>query len=153
MQALNFPQYDFRIRSGIHNAEIFDDVRKKFVKLTPEEWVRQHIVRFLIVERAIPAGRIKIEMPLKIQKLSRRADVVVFDDLAKPILIVECKSSDVKITQDVFEQISCYNKTLHAKYLLVTNGLTNLCCKIDFETNSFFFEKQIPDYLTMKLAH
>lgn len=150
MQQLNFPLYDFRLRKSEKGDEIFDIIRKKFVALTPEEWVRQNAVRFLMENCSVPAGRIKIEMPLKIQKLSKRADVVVFDDYAKPILIVECKAPSVPLHQAVFEQIAQYNMVLKVENLLITNGLKHYFCKIDFEKRNFVFENQIPDYLAMK---
>lgn len=148
---LQFPPYDFKIRPSAHGNEIYDVVRKKYVALTPEEWVRQHVVSFLIQARAFPSGRIKLEKSLKIQKLSKRADVVVYDDFAKPLLIVECKAPEIKLSQSVFEQIACYNMALHVRYLIVTNGLQHFFCSIDFDTHQCRFEEEIPTYEQLQL--
>lgn len=155
MQKLNFPPSEFKIRIGEKEKEIFDCVRKKYVALTPEEWVRQNMLHFLIENKSVPMGRIKIEMPLKIQKLSKRADMVVFNDFAQPLLMVECKAPEIMITQAVFEQISIYNKAVGAKYLLITNGLTHFFYEIivDGEKSAYQFKEEIPDYDTMKLGH
>ncbi|MDD4848870.1 MAG: type I restriction enzyme HsdR N-terminal domain-containing protein [Bacteroidales bacterium] len=148
--SLHFPTYNFTIRTTEIGDEIFDIVRKKYVSLTPEEWVRQHLIRFLIQERAVPMGRIKIEKILKIQTLNRRADVVVYDDYAKPLLIVECKAPQVKINQNVFNQISCYNKALNVNHLIVTNGIDHYYCTINHETRQIQFESDIPMYQELK---
>ena len=146
---LDFPEYMFRVRQAKRGTEIFDIIRKKFVALTPEEWVRQHAVRFLIEERQVPSGRMNVEVALETLHLSRRADVVVFDDNGEPAAIVECKAPTVKITQDTFDQIARYNMALKASYLVVTNGLAHFCCYIDREKQTCHFLEKIPDYRTM----
>ena len=147
--SLNFPEYKFRVQQTEKGTEIFDIIRKKFVALTPEEWVRQHAVHYLIKERRIPSGRMNVEVSLQTMKLSRRADIVVFDNTGEPVTIVECKAPSVKITQDAFDQIARYNMTLKASYLFVTNGLTHFCCYIDLRKRDYYFLQEIPDYRAM----
>ena len=146
---LDFPEYIFRVRQAAKGTEIFDVIRKKFVALTPEEWVRQHAVHFLNKERRIPLGRMNVEVALEILGLSRRADIVVFNNLGKPAAIVECKAPTVKITQETFDQIARYNMALKTPYLIVTNGLTHFCCYIDIEKQTYYFVETIPDYQMM----
>jgi type I site-specific restriction endonuclease len=143
---LDFPEYKFRLRQTEKSTEIFDIIRKKFVALTPEEWVRQHTIHFLKKERQMPFGRMNVEVTLQTLQLSRRADIVVFDNAGKPIAIVECKAPTVKITQDVFDQIARYNMALNASYLIVTNGLIHFCCYIDLEKRQYHFLEEIPIY-------
>jgi len=143
---LNFPEYKFRVRQTAKGTEIFDVIRKKFVALTPEEWVRQNAVQFLIREKQVPVGRVNVEVALEASGLPRRADVVVFDNFGKPVAIVECKAPTVKITQDAFDQIARYNIALKASYLIVTNGLSHFCCYIDIEKQTYCFVDKIPDY-------
>lgn len=152
MKKLDFPEYDFRIRRAEKGYEIFDVIRKKFVALTPEEWVRQHAVHFLIQEKKVPTGRMNVECSLSMLSMSRRADVVVFDDFGKPVLVVECKAPEVKITQAWFDQIARYNTTFRAPYLFVTNGLSHFFCMIDFDSQSYRFMENIPDYAAMDSA-
>jgi len=150
MIKLDFPEYTFRLRRAKRGIEIFDPIRKKFVALTPEEWVRQHAVRFLVGERQVPLGRMNVEVALETTlHLSRRADIVVFDNIGEPAAIVECKAPTVKITQDAFDQIARYNMALKASYLIVTNGLTHFCCFIDLEKRTYHFVEKIPDYRAM----
>ena len=146
---LDFPEYTFRVRQAAKGTEIFDVIRKKFVALTPEEWVRQHAIHFLNKERRIPLGRMNVEVALEILGLSRRADIVVFNNLGKPAAIVECKAPTVKITQETFDQIARYNMALKTPYLIVTNGLTHFCCYIDIEKQTYYFVETIPDYQMM----
>ena len=150
MTKLDFPEYTFRLRRAKNGTEVFDPIRKKFVALTPEEWVRQHAVRFLVEERQVPLGRMNVEVALETTlHLSRRADIVVFDNIGEPVAIVECKAPTVKITQDAFDQIARYNMALKASYLIVTNGLTHFCCYIDLEKHTYHFMEEIPDYRGM----
>ena len=146
---LNFPEYSFRVRQVEHGTEIYDIIRKKFVALTPEEWVRQHAVHYLIKERRVPSGRMNVEVSLQVSRQQRRADIVVFDNTGDPLTIVECKASNVKITQEAFDQIARYNMALKASYLFVTNGLTHFCCFIDLRKQEYQFLAEIPDYQAM----
>ena len=149
MQQLNLPLFDFRIRESEKQKEIFDPVRKKFVALTPEEWVRQNFIRYLAEYKNVPLSLIAVEKALSLHKLTKRTDIVVYGKAAKPRMIVECKAPGVKISQAVFEQIGRYNMTLRVEFLVVTNGLNHYCAKIDFERNAFSFLAEIPDYTTI----
>lgn len=144
MQALNLPTYSFKIKSEGKRLVIFDEFRKKNVVLTPEEWVRQNFVRFLVEERGVPAGRVVIEKSLTINKLSKRCDILLYNE-NQPLLIVECKSPKVKIDQSVFDQIAIYNMQFHVNYLVVTNGLDHFCCEID-KNGKLNFLNDIPHY-------
>ena len=152
MMPLHFPVYSFRFKNSENKVAIFDEIRKKFVQLTPEEWVRQHTVRYLIDEKKYPKSMINVEKVLKINGMSKRYDVVVFNSDGSIHILVECKSTDVKITQMVFDQIARYNSTLKSNYLMITNGLNHYFCKMDFNTEQYLFLETIPDYnLSKKL--
>lgn len=146
MQHLNLPSYKFRIKSSENKYFIFDIIRKKNIVLTPEEWVRQHFVHYLIEEKKYPISLISIEKKLTINKLTKRTDILVFNKKGEPAIIIECKAPSVKITQDTFDQIARYNLTLNAKYLITTNGLEHYYCKMDFQNECYIFLKDIPDY-------
>ncbi len=146
MERLNLPTYLFKIKSEGQRKFIFDSIRKKYVVLTPEEWVRQNFIQYLINEKKYPSSLIAIEMALTLNKLSKRTDIVLFDRQGNPVIIVECKSPKVKITQDTFDQIARYNMKLKVNYLIVTNGITHYCCRMDYEKNTYSFLKEIPDY-------
>ena len=125
---------------------IFDASRRRWVKLTPEEWVRQHFVRYLVEEKHYPASLIAVEHSLQINRQDFRADAVVFSNAGKPLLIVECKAPEVNITQKVFEQIVRYNFEFQVDFMIVTNGLSHFCCRIDKTNLSYEFLKEIPEY-------
>lgn len=146
MRRLNLPQYEFRYRDSKGQNEIFDAIRRKFVVLTPEEWVRQNFIQYLISQKNVPQMMMGIEKALSLNNLTKRADIIIFGNLGQPAMIVECKAPEVKIDQKVFEQISRYNLALKVKYLIVTNGLEHYCAKIDFGSSSFTFLEEIPDY-------
>lgn len=146
MQALNFPTYDFRIKSSENNYFIFDDIRKKFVALQPEEWVRQHVLHYLIIDKKYPKSLINVEKMIKVNQLKKRYDLVVFKSDGSIYLLVECKAPDIVIDQKAFDQIARYNLKLKASYLMVTNGLNHYCCKMDFEEEKYTFLEQIPDF-------
>lgn len=150
MQALNLPETDFRVRDLGGKKEIFDGIRKKFIALTAEEWVRQHFVSYLLTHKNVPASLIGIEVSLKMNRLQKRGDVVVYNRSGKPCMIVECKAPEIPITQDVFEQIARYNMTLNVNYLVVTNGLEHFVCFIDHEKSEYRFLKEIPDFSEMQ---
>ncbi|MBN1339712.1 MAG: type I restriction enzyme HsdR N-terminal domain-containing protein [Bacteroidales bacterium] len=149
MQPLGFPEYSFRIRESSGRDEIFDETRKKFVALTPEEWVRQHFIRYLITEKAVPVSHIVVEASFKLFGLVKRSDIVVSDRKGEPVLLVECKAPHVNITQQTFDQIARYNMALKVKYLVVTNGLNHYCCIIDHTAGSYRFMEEIPAYLSL----
>lgn len=143
---LNLPTYAFRTTQKEGKSLIFDAYRHRWVKLTPEEWVRQNFVRYLIGEKHFPASLMAIERSLRFNQQDFRADAVVFSTSGKPILIIECKAPEVKIIQKVFDQIVRYNFEFQVDYLIVTNGLTHFCCKIDKTSLTYEFLKEIPDY-------
>ena len=144
---LNLPTYQFNIQLNAKgNRVIFDLLRNKFVALTPEEWVRQHFVRFLIEEKHFPRGLMGNEISLIQNGIKRRCDTLVYNRNGSPLVIVEYKAPDVEISQRTFEQIVRYNMVLKALYLIVSNGITHYCCKIDYNNNNFLFLEQIPDY-------
>jgi hypothetical protein len=146
MQELNLPTFEFKIKQQEHKKQIFDSIRKKYVALTPEEWVRQHFIHFLVFHKNYPASRIAIEASLKLNQLQKRADILIYDKSAKPHLMVECKAPDVKITQDTFDQIARYNMVFNVNYLVVTNGIQHFCCEINYTNRSFTYLKDIPSF-------
>ena len=144
MVNLDFPFYDFKIRKTDQNkALIFDELRKKYVNLTPEEWVRQHILRML-KEKKYPTSLTSVEKEIKLFSTKKRFDILVSDSKGKPILLVECKAPDVKLTQKVFDQLSRYNTVLKAPLLMVSNGIKHYYLK--FENNEYQFLEACPDY-------
>lgn len=145
MFQLNLPFYNITLKEENGKHFIFDDIRKKYLRLTPEEWVRQNFVKYLIDEKKYPASLIVIEKGLKLNELTKRADVLIYKD-STPVLLVECKAPTVKISQDTFDQISRYNLTFKVPYLMVTNGMSHYCCQIDFEKNSYHFLEDIPEF-------
>jgi len=147
MQQLNFPAYPFRFKNRENKVYIFDQIRKKFIQLQPEEWVRQHVVSFLISEKKYPKSLINVEKELIINTLKKRYDVLVYHTDGSIALIVECKAPSVKITQTTFDQIARYNLTVKAKFLMVTNGIDYYFCKMDYEQEKYIFLKDIPAYM------
>ncbi|TMU56663.1 type I restriction enzyme HsdR N-terminal domain-containing protein [Flagellimonas algicola] len=146
MQPLDFPSYPFRLKSSEKGLQIFDIIRKKFVLLQPEEWVRQHVVHFLVETKKYPKSLINVEKQLVVNHLKKRYDVVVFQPNGSINLLVECKAPEVTIDQTTFDQIARYNLQLHSKYLMVTNGLNHYYCKMDLEGEKYKFLKEIPDF-------
>lgn len=146
MYALNLPTYKFRIKSTKNKYEIFDIVRKKYVILTPEEWVRQHLIHYLIEEKKYPISLIAVEKQLTINKLTKRTDILVFNTDGLPHIIVECKSPAIKISQNTFDQIARYNLKLNANFLIVSNGLEHFNCKMDIENEAYLFLETIPNH-------
>ena len=146
MQKLNFPVYSFRFKNSENKVSIFDEIRKKFILLTPEEWVRQHVVQFLLQDKKYPKSYINVEKLIKINNLSKRYDGVVFQPDGDIFLLIECKAPEVPISQQTFDQIARYNLVLKAKYLMVTNGLNHYFCQMDFENEKYVFLKELPEY-------
>ena len=146
MQDLNLPTYKFKLKSNENKTLIFDNIRKKYVVLTPEEWVRQHYIYFLIEEKGYPRSLIALEKQLVINNRKKRTDILIFNTSGNPQIIVECKAPSIKITQATFDQIARYNLKLKANYLIVTNGLDHYYCKMDFEKESYIFLTEIPNY-------
>jgi hypothetical protein len=150
MQQLNFPSYSFRFKNSENKVAIFDDIRKKFVILTPEEWVRQNVVRFLLEEKKYPKSYINVEKTIKINGLIKRYDIVVFKPNGKIFLLIECKAPQVVISQNTFDQIARYNMTLESEYLMVTNGLNHYFCNMDFENERYHFLSALPEFQIIK---
>ena len=146
LQTLNFPKFSFRFKSSENKIFIFDNIRKKFVVLQPEEWVRQHCIQYLIEFKGYPKSHINIEKELIINDLKKRYDIVVFNPDGSIKLIVECKAPSITINQATFDQIAQYNKVLNATYLMVTNGLNHYYCQMDFENERYDFLRDIPNY-------
>lgn len=143
---LNLPHYDLKIKCEDDKELIFDNLRRKYVVLTPEEWVRQNFVQFLIDQKGFLAGLMGNEVPLVQNGIKRRCDTLVSDKFGNPLVIVEYKAPNIEITQKVFDQIVRYNYVLKAKYLIVSNGLCHYCCKINYEKGNYSFLKEIPPY-------
>jgi hypothetical protein len=146
MQKLNFPEYAFRFKNSENKVAIFDDIRKKFIVLTPEEWVRQHVVHFLLTAKNFPKSHVNVEKIVKINGMNKRYDIVVYRPDGSIYLIVECKAPSVPISQNTFDQIARYNLTLNAGYLMVTNGLNHYFCQMDNEAERYIFLRDIPPY-------
>ncbi|MAB49604.1 MAG: restriction endonuclease subunit R [Flavobacteriaceae bacterium] len=146
MQKLNFPQFEYRFKSTENKVSIFDVIRKKFIVLQPEEWVRQHCVHYLINEKNYPKSLINVEKELNINGLKKRYDIVIFNSDGSILLIVECKSYDITINQDTFDQIARYNLALNAEFLMVTNGINHYYCQMDTEAERYQFLRDIPNY-------
>ena len=146
MQNLAFPPYDFRLKSSENKPFIFDVIRKKFVSLAPEEWVRQHVLHFLIHTKKYPSSLINVEKEIKVGDTKKRYDIVIFHPDGSIFLIVECKSYTIPITQGVFDQIARYNLRLKADLLMVTNGLEHYYCRMDYKEERFSFLRKVPDY-------
>ncbi|MFK7833497.1 MAG: type I restriction enzyme HsdR N-terminal domain-containing protein [Winogradskyella sp.] len=146
MQDLNFPKFEYRFKSTENKVSIFDVIRKKFIILQPEEWVRQHCVHYLITDKNYPKSLISVEKELTINGLKKRYDIVIFNSDGSIHLIVECKSHNIKIDQTTFDQIARYNLVLNATYLMVTNGLNHYYCEMDMENERYSFLETIPDY-------
>lgn len=146
MQALNLPPYNISVRQRGGRNEIFDVIRRKYVALTPEEWVRQHFVHYLTEHKNYPLSLLANEIQLHIGTKTVRADSVLYDHQGKPKMIVEYKAPKIPLTQKVFDQISVYNLLLHVDYLVVSNGLQTYACKMDYDHQKYLFLKEIPDY-------
>ncbi|MCC1483708.1 type I restriction enzyme HsdR N-terminal domain-containing protein [Winogradskyella immobilis] len=147
MQELNFPKFEYRFKSTENKVSIFDVIRKKFVSLQPEEWVRQHCVHYLITEKKYPKSLINVEKALTINGLKKRYDIVVFNTNGSIHLIVECKAPKIKIDQTTFDQVARYNLALNASYIMVTNGINHYYCQMDTDAERYAFLKDIPEYI------
>ncbi|MBR3977612.1 MAG: type I restriction enzyme HsdR N-terminal domain-containing protein [Bacteroidaceae bacterium] len=146
MLSLNLPQYETKISEQDGKRVIFDILRKNYVALTPEEWVRQHFVHYLVNCKSFPAALMANEVQITLNGMKRRCDTVVYDNSLNPIAIIEYKAPSVKITKEVFAQIARYNLTLKVRYLIVSNGLQHYCCRMNNESNSYEFLAEIPQY-------
>jgi hypothetical protein len=150
MQALNLPSYPSKVCRKDGKEYIFDPLRQRNLVLTPEEWVRQHFVHYLITEKGYPKELLANEVSITWERLSRRCDTVVYDCYLKPLAIIEYKAPSVPITQKVFEQIVRYNFTLRVAHLMISNGLTHYCCRVDYGNATYAYLKEIPAYEALK---
>jgi len=138
--------YEFNIKEINNTKFIFDILRKKYVALQPEEWVRQNFIRYLIEKKNYPKGRIAVEYYLKVNKNDKRSDIVIFDKMLKPQIVIECKAENVKLTKDTFEQAANYNLKLGAKYLIITNGQTTMAFEKHDDSNAYRQLAELPNY-------
>ncbi|MEM1336166.1 MAG: type I restriction enzyme HsdR N-terminal domain-containing protein [Bacteroidota bacterium] len=146
MQQLNFPKFEFRFKSTENRIQIFDIIRKKFVVLHPEEWVRQHVIHYLISVKKYPKQHINVEKQLLINGLQKRYDVIVLTTSGKIRILVECKAPGIRLDQDTFDQIARYNLKAAADYMMVTNGIHHIFCQIDHNNEKYTFLPEIPDF-------
>lgn len=147
-ELLNMPNYSdrIRLRKQDKQVQIFDPIRGKWLVLTPEEWVRQNTIIYISDTLEAPMTRIANEVAINYNGLSKRCDSIIYDDYGKPLIIIEYKRTDVQITQHVFDQIATYNLQLRVPYLIVSNGLQHILCKVDFENRKYIFAEQWPKY-------
>lgn len=146
MYSLNLPSFDAKIRKNGSLMEIYDPLRRKYIALTPEEWVRQHFVNWLISDKEYPTSLMANEAGIKLNSLTRRCDTVVYNQHLDPLMIIEYKESNISITQDVFDQVVRYNTVLKVPYIVVSNGVNHYCCKMNYEKQSYDFLTDIPNY-------
>jgi predicted type IV restriction endonuclease len=146
MLSLNLPAYKAKIKETDGRKLIFDPIRRRFVTLTPEEWVRQHFVNFLTSHKGYPAALLANEVGIELNGTSKRCDTILYNRDFSPRMIVEYKASHIPITQTVFNQIARYNMALHVEYLIVSNGISHYCCRMDYANNSYTFLRDIPEY-------
>ena len=146
MYQLNLPEYTFRTKTENSKTLIFDSIRKKFVVLTPEEWVRQNFIQYLIQEKKYPQNLMAVEKQVKVNLQQRRFDLLIYRRNGSPYLIAEFKAPNVKITQNAFDQVVRYNMALRVERVVVSNGMQHFACEIDYEKNSYSFLKEIPSF-------
>jgi len=146
MLQLNLPEYNFRIKKQDNKLSIFDSQRKRYVSLTPEEWVRQHFIRFLIESKGYPAALLAIEKQLNMNGMKKRCDAILYDQNANPILIIELKAPNVPISQATFDQVAVYNAKLMVSFFMISNGIEHYCCKVNSETARYEYFPEIPHY-------
>jgi hypothetical protein len=149
MELLNLPTYLFRIKEDQGKKYIFDEVRRRFVSLTPEEWVRQNMIRFLISAKNFPLQLMSIEKGFRHQRRKLRYDLLIYNRSGQPAMIIECKAPGVEINQQVFDQVVRYNMNYNASYLLITNGIKHYCCSYNIENQQYRFLQDIPDFSTL----
>ena len=146
MLQLNLPEYNFRIKKVDEKFQIFDSQRRRFVSLTPEEWVRQHFIRFLIELKGYPSALLAVEKQLNLNGMKKRCDAVLYDREANPVMIIEFKAPTVAINQETFDQVAVYNSKLKVGLFIISNGLEHYCCKVNQKTAKYEFFPEIPDF-------
>lgn len=144
MEALNFPLYNFKIKHEGGREQIFDALRRKFLVLTPEEWVRQHVIRYLIEEKGYPPLLIAIEKSITINGLKRRCDIICYNSKKEVLLVVECKAPEVNITQETFDQVVKYHLSIKSKFIMISNGRNHYFCSTD--NSNYSFIKNLPNF-------
>ena len=150
MEQLNFKRYTFTFKNKENKRYIFDIIRKKEILLTPEEWVRQHCLRFLMEEKKYPIGLINVEKKIEIFGKQKRYDIVVYNKTGTVAVLVECKAPKIEINQGVFDQIARYNLSVDSTYLMVTNGLKHVYCQMDYQAQAYHFLQDLPPYTVDK---
>ncbi len=143
------PDHGVKTRHGPDGLQVWDPIRRQWVALLPEEWVRQHFINYLVHDRGCPASLLSVERSLTMNGLTKRADIVVHGADGRPVALVECKAPAVKLGQTVFEQAARYNVVFRVSFLIVTNGLRHYCCRVDAATGSVEFLVEIPDHATL----
>ena len=146
MLKLSFPNYEFRLKKIDEKRFIFDEIRKKYIELTAEEWVRQNCIKYLINEKKYKSQLIAVEKKIILNNLTKRFDIIAYNNNGDPNLLVECKAPNIAIRQETFDQILSYNRVINSKYLMITNGIIHYYCKIDNIDNKINFLKDIPNY-------
>jgi predicted type IV restriction endonuclease len=144
---LNLPSYEVKLREENLQKQIFDPIRRKYVALTPEEWVRQHFINYLTIHKGFSKGLLSIEHLVNVNNMPQRADIVAYNRNGQALLIVECKAPSVQLTKEVYEQAARYNLSLKAEFLVVTNGLNHFCSRIDLANFTFTPLKEIPPFI------
>lgn len=150
MLSLNLPTFTVKVTEKDEKRMIFDPIRRKYVALTPEEWVRQHFVNYLVSVKSYPKELLANEVALKLNGTAKRCDTVVYNRFLEPLMIVEYKAPAINITRAVFDQIVRYNMVLRVDYLTVSNGISHFCCKINYETQTYSFLENIPEYALLQ---
>jgi hypothetical protein len=150
METLNLPTYSFSVKSDEGRSYIFDPIRKKYVLLTPEEWVRQHFLQFLIQDKGFPASLVAVEKEFSFNRMKKRTDILAHNNRGEPVMLVECKSPSVPVTENVFNQIGLYNLAYKVPWLVVTNGMKHYCCRFDMGEGKYLFVDRIPEWTTVQ---
>lgn len=146
MIKLNLPSYAYKLKQHNGSVQIWDTVRRKYVALTPEEWVRQHFIAYLVGGKGYPVGRIGNEISLNLNGRSRRCDTLIYDAEGQPLVLIEYKAPHIAVSQKVFEQAIRYNICFRVPYIILSNGMSHYCCHVDYDTGEFRFLTEIPPY-------
>lgn len=146
MMELNLPPYAYKLKQNNGSVQIWDAVRRKYVALTPEEWVRQHFIAYLVGSKKYPLGRIGNEISLSLNGRSRRCDTLVYDAEGQPLVLIEYKAPHIPMSQKVFEQAVRYNICFRVPYIMLSNGISHYCCRIDYDSRKYSFLTEIPSY-------
>jgi len=147
MEKLNLPEVNFNTKTNSKGkTEVFDIIRRKYISFTPEEYVRQSFIHFLVNHKSFPPSLMAVEKALKVNNMTKRTDIVQYDKTGKAVIIIECKAPHIKIDENTFSQAAMYNMKMKVDYLIMTNGISHYCGKIDYEKNSLVYLKDIPDF-------